>query len=55
MKAFDEVFVQYFGHVPPARTVIEQIAPSDRAPDKQDHYPDLEQVSIIAIRSPSSQ
>ena len=55
MKAFDEVFVQYFGHVPPARTVIEQIAPSDRAPDKQDHYPDLEQVSFIAIRSPSVQ
>jgi reactive intermediate/imine deaminase len=55
MKAFDEVFVQYFGHVPPARTVIEQIAPSDRVPDKQDHYPDLEQVSFIAIRSPSGQ
>jgi reactive intermediate/imine deaminase len=54
-KAFDEVFVQYFGHVPPARTLIEQLAPSDRVPDKQDHYPDLEQVSIIAIRSPSSQ
>jgi reactive intermediate/imine deaminase len=54
MKGFDEVFVQYFGHVPPARTLIEQIAPAGRAPDKQDHYPDLEQVSFIAIRSPSS-
>ena len=50
-RAFDEVYVQYFSHVLPARTTIEQIAPAERAPDKEDHYPDLEQVSFIAIRS----
>jgi 2-iminobutanoate/2-iminopropanoate deaminase len=55
LRAFDEVYVQYFGHVLPARTTIEQIAPARRAPDKEDHYPDLEQVSFIAIRRPSSQ
>jgi reactive intermediate/imine deaminase len=55
LRAFDEVYVQYFGRVLPARTTIEQIAPADRTPDKEDHYPDLEQVSFIAIRSPSSQ
>ncbi len=49
--AFDEVYAQYFNHVLPARTTIEQIAPTPRAPDKEDHYPDLEQVSLIAIRS----
>jgi enamine deaminase RidA (YjgF/YER057c/UK114 family) len=53
-KAFDQVYVQYFSHVLPARTTIEQIAPSKRTPDKEDHYPDLEQVSFIAIRSPAS-
>jgi 2-iminobutanoate/2-iminopropanoate deaminase len=49
--AFDEVYAQYFSHVLPARTTIAQIAPTQRAPDKEDHYPDLEQVSLIAIRS----
>ena len=53
-KAFDEVYVQYFDHLPPARTTIEQIPPAARTPDKEDHYPDLEQVSLIAIRSSSS-
>jgi 2-iminobutanoate/2-iminopropanoate deaminase len=55
LRAFDEVYVQYFSEVLPARTTIEQIAPAKRTPDKQDHYPDLEQVSLIAIRNPSSQ
>jgi len=54
-RAFDEVYSQYFSHLPPARTTVEQIAPADRTPDKEDHYPDLEQVSIIAIRTPVSQ
>jgi reactive intermediate/imine deaminase len=49
--AFDEVYAQYFNRVSPARTTIAQIAPTQRAPDKDDHYPDLEQVSLIAIRS----
>lgn len=54
VRAFDEVYVQYFGHVLPARTTIEQIAPAERTPNKEDQYPDLEQVSLIAIRRPSS-
>ena len=49
--AFDEVYARYFNHVVPARTTIEQIAPTQRVPDKEGHYPDLEQVSFIAIRS----
>jgi 2-iminobutanoate/2-iminopropanoate deaminase len=53
-KAFDEVYAEYFDHVPPSRSVIEQIPPADRKPDKEDHYPDLEQVSLIAIRTSSS-
>lgn len=50
-SAFDEVYTQYFGSVLPARTTVQQIAPTERKPDKDDHYPDLEQVSLIAIRS----
>ncbi len=47
---FDEVYSQYFGPVLPARTTIQQIVPTERKPDKEDHYPDLEQVSLIAVR-----
>jgi reactive intermediate/imine deaminase len=53
-RAFDEVYVQYFSHVLPSRTTIQQIAPAERAADREDHYPDLEQVSLIAIRRPAS-
>jgi reactive intermediate/imine deaminase len=50
LQGFDSVYSQYIGPVLPARTVIQQIAPADRKPDKDDHYPDLEQVSLIAVR-----
>ncbi len=50
LPAFDEVYAQYFGPVAPARTAVQQIAPTERKADKEDHYPDLEQVSLIAIR-----
>jgi len=52
-QAFDEVYGQYLGPLLPARTVVEQIAPADRNPDKDGHYPDLEQVSFVAIRTSS--
>lgn len=51
LQAFDEVYAQYLGPVLPARTTIQQIAPTERKPDKDDHYPDLEQVSLIAVRN----
>jgi len=50
MPAFDEVYVKYFRTTLPARTTIQQIASTVRNPDKDEHYPDLEQVSLIAIR-----
>lgn len=52
--AFDKVYAEYFKGIMPARTTVEQIAPAVRNPDKEDHYPDLEQVSLIAIRNRSS-
>jgi 2-iminobutanoate/2-iminopropanoate deaminase len=48
--AFDEVYGKYFHGTLPARTTIQQLAPADRTSDKDGHYPDLEQVSLIAVR-----
>ncbi|MGH9497435.1 MAG: RidA family protein, partial [Candidatus Sulfotelmatobacter sp.] len=54
LSAFDEVYEQYFGSVPPARTTVQQITPAERKADKDDHFPGLEQVSLIAVRNRSS-
>jgi reactive intermediate/imine deaminase len=53
LAAFDEVWAQYFGPLLPAQTTIQQIAQTERKADKEDHYPDLEQVSLIAVRRPT--
>jgi len=50
LQGFDDVYEQYFGPVLPARTTIQQIAPTEREADKEDHFPGLEQVSLIAVR-----
>jgi hypothetical protein len=47
------VYRKYFGGVLPAQTTVQQIKPSDRKPDEEGHYQDLEQVSLIAVRSPA--
>jgi len=52
-SVFNEVYGQYFGPVIPASTMVQQIAPTERKADGNDHYPDLEQVSLIAVRKPS--
>ena len=49
-QAFNDVYGEYFGTVRPAGTTVQQVAPAERKPDKEDHYPDLEQVSLIAVR-----
>lgn len=53
LPAFDPVYMEYFGSIPPARTIIQQIAPTERKSDQEDHFPGLEQVSFIAVRSAS--
>jgi enamine deaminase RidA (YjgF/YER057c/UK114 family) len=47
---FDKVYAQYLGPIMPARTTLEQISPGNRKPDEEGHYPDLEQVSLIAVQ-----
>ncbi len=51
LHLFDEVYGQYFGSLLPARSTIQQIAPTERKADKDDQFPGLEQVSLIAVRN----
>jgi enamine deaminase RidA (YjgF/YER057c/UK114 family) len=53
LPQFDEVYAQYFGPVLPARTMVQQIQSTQRKPDKDDHFPGLEQLSLIAVRKPA--
>jgi enamine deaminase RidA (YjgF/YER057c/UK114 family) len=53
VQDFDEVYKQYFGPALPARSAVEQIAPAGRNADKDGHYPDLEQVSLIGVKKHS--
>ncbi|HXF14903.1 MAG TPA: RidA family protein [Terriglobales bacterium] len=50
-QAFDQVYAEYFGAVKPAATTVQQIAPTERKADNEGHFPGLEQVSLIAVRS----
>jgi reactive intermediate/imine deaminase len=50
LPAFDVIYKEYFGVMSPARTTVQQIAPTERKPDAEDHFPGLEQVSFIAVR-----
>jgi len=54
LPAFSETYSQYFGPIKPASTIVQQIAPAERKADQEDHYPDLEQVSLIAVRNKSA-
>jgi enamine deaminase RidA (YjgF/YER057c/UK114 family) len=54
LPAFDNVYGQYFGPIMPASTTVQQIAPTERKADQNDNYPDLEQVSLIAVRGKSA-
>jgi len=48
---FEKVYSKYFSGTLPAQTTVQQIQPAERKPDEEGHYPDLEQVSLIAVRS----
>ena len=51
---FDPIYAEYFGQQMPAATLIQQIAPTERKADKEDHFPGLEQVSLIAVKNHSA-
>src|SRR5882762_4081503 len=49
-EAFNKVYAQYFKAPLPAQTVVQQLPSSSRSPDAQGHFPDLEQMSLIAVK-----
>jgi hypothetical protein len=48
---FEKVYRKYFKGMLPAQTTLQQIPPAERKADEEEQYPDLEQVSLIAVRS----
>jgi len=54
LSVFAKVYRKYFSGILPAQTAVQQIQPAERKPDEEGHYPDLEQVSLIAVRSASN-
>ncbi len=46
----NRIYAQYFPEVPPTRTTVAQLAPTDRTARNEDTYPALEQISLIAVK-----
>jgi 2-iminobutanoate/2-iminopropanoate deaminase len=51
-EAFNKIYSEYFKTPLPAQTAVQQVPSSNRSPDAEGHFPDLEQMSLIAIRRP---
>jgi len=49
---FAKVYKKFFSGALPAETTVQQIKSVERKPDAEGHYPDLEQMSLIAVRGP---
>ena len=47
---FAKVYTKYFSGSLPAQTTLAQLPPGSRKPNEEGQYPDLEQMSLIAIR-----
>jgi enamine deaminase RidA (YjgF/YER057c/UK114 family) len=52
--AFHGVYKKYFKSGPPAETMLQQLPPGDRKANTDGQYPDLEQVSLVAVRPHSA-
>lgn len=50
LDAFNKVYAEYFKAALPAQTTVQQIPAANRAPDAEGRYPDLEQMSLIAVK-----
>jgi reactive intermediate/imine deaminase len=49
--AMNKTYALYFNTPYPARTTIQQVAPTDRKIEGEGPYPTLEQISLIAVRN----
>jgi enamine deaminase RidA (YjgF/YER057c/UK114 family) len=48
---FAKIYRKYFHGPLPAETAVQQLPPGDRKANEEGHYPTLEQMSLIAVRS----
>jgi 2-iminobutanoate/2-iminopropanoate deaminase len=48
-EPFNKVYSEYFKAPLPAQTMVQQLPPTSRSPDAREHFPDLEQMSLIAV------
>jgi enamine deaminase RidA (YjgF/YER057c/UK114 family) len=46
----NKIYAEYFSSIAPARTTIQQVAPVERKQKENDTYPEIEQISVIAVR-----
>ncbi|HEV2196043.1 MAG TPA: RidA family protein [Candidatus Acidoferrum sp.] len=49
---FAKVYNKFFSGSLPAQTTVQQIKSTERKADLEGHYPDLEQMSLVAVRGP---
>jgi len=49
-EAFNNVYAEYFKAIFPAQTVVQQLPSSNRSSDAEGHFPDLEQLSLVAVK-----
>lgn len=54
LPEFAVVYTKYFKVSLPAQTAVQQLQPAERKADKEEHHPDLEQASLIAVRGRSN-
>ncbi len=54
LASFEKVYKKYFPGIPPARVTVQQLSPIDRKGNEDEQYPDLEQMSLIAVRDPKN-
>ncbi len=48
----NRIYKLFYGDTPPARTTIQQHAPTARKREGRDEWPALEQISIVAVKGP---
>lgn len=48
--AMNKIYAKYFSGIAPARTTIQQVAPVARRRGEDDKYPEIEQISLIAVK-----
>ena len=52
IEAFNRVYSEYFKPPLPAQTVVQQLPSAMPTLDSEGHFPDLEQMSLIAVKQP---